>query len=507
MSGIKSLVKDTAIYGISSIVGRLLNYLLFPFYTHVFAPGQYGVVSNLYSYSGVLLVLLTYGMETGFFRFANRRDKPMTVYTTVLISLAATSLFFLLALTVFARPISAMIGEGTRSSLVLMVGVITAIDAFSSIPFAYLRFKKKAKTYAAIKLVNVVATIALNVFFLMVCPKIVETHPGMIDGFYNRLGGTEFGVGWVFVANLLASGLMMLLLLPQLRGLKWRFDGLLLRRMLKFSFPILITGVVGTFAHNMGQIMIPFILSDDPAKAHSMVGLYSAGVKVSVILSMFTQAFRLAFEPFIFSGDHTDIKARNQSYCDALKYFVAFSLLIFMVVNFSIPLFKHISIFGRSFNLISAEFWPGLSVVPLMMGAEICFSVYSNLCIWCKLTDRTAWNSFFSIIAFVVMAILNIMLVPRMGYEGSAWAALISYAVVMILSWIIGQFYFPLHYQVGRMLKYAIVAIGFTLCCEYIANVVGLIAGTTLKIIAICAYIIIIIRTEKIQLTNKSQRA
>ncbi len=493
MSGIKSLAKDTAIYGISSIVGRLLNYLLVPFYTRIFAPGEYGIVGTLYGYTGILLVILNYGMETGFFRFVNKHKAPMTVYTTSLCSVGITSVAFMVLISLFINPISSAIHMGGYRLFVWILGITVAIDAFTNIPFAYLRHLKRAKHFALVKMANIALNIALNIFFLIVCPWLQTRCPAAIEWFYAPAGGSSFGVGWIFVANLISSLMMLLMLSPQLKGLTWRFDTGLLRRMLNFSFPILITGVAGTFAHNMGQIFIPYIFSDAPAQAEYMVGIYSANIKIAVILTMFTQAFRYAYEPFIFSNAASDPKGRNQAYCDAMKYFVIFAMLIFMGVMFCMPIIKH---------LIGRQYWSGLSVVPIMMGSEICFGIYFNLSIWYKLTDRTIWGSWFSIITFVIMAALNIVLVRRIGpvtgYMGSAWAALISYAVVMVLCWWVGKKYFPLDYPIGKIFFYIGLSLVLTFAGMAAADRLPDLMSWGLKTIFLLIFLLTIVRKENI---------
>lgn len=499
MAGIRSLVKDTAIYGISSIVGRLLNYPLTTlYYTHVFAPGAYGIVGTLYSYTGVWLVLLNYGMETGLFRFVSIRKNPQTVYTTSLFAVGTTSVVFMVLITLFSGPIASAIRMNDHRLLVWLLGITVAIDAFSNIPFAYMRFMKRAKRFATIKLLNIVVCIALNIFFITVCPYI-ETHCGkLIEWFYKPLGGEDFGIGWIFIANIISSILMLLMLVPEMLGLRWKFDGLLLRKMLKFSFPILITGVAGTFAHNMGQIFIPYLYGDVPGKAEIMVGLYSANIKIAVILTMFTQAFRYAYEPFVFSNSDTDIHGRNQAYCDAMKYFVIFTLLIFMSVMFFLPIIQY---------LIGEKYRSGLNIVPIVMGAEICFGIYYNLSIWYKLTDRTIWGTWFSLITFIMITVLNVILVRFYGdvngYVGSAWASLISYAAVMILCWFVGRFYYPLNYPIWRILWYTFLVLLMTYAGLYLSSKLSIFVGWSVKISLLCWYIIIILRKEKFPLPFK----
>jgi len=453
MAGIKSLAKETAIYGLSSIVGRFLNWCLVPLYVYLFSPAEYGIVSYLYGFIAVALVILNYGMETGFFRFANSSDNPERVYTTSLISVSFTSATFIILLTVFLNPIASAILMSRHTLYVWLLGVTVAIDAYTNLPFAYLRYKKKALLFAGIKLMNVFLNIGLNLFFLLVCPKIDKVCPEAIGWFYDPAGGESFGIGWIFTANIISSTVVLLALLPQYTRRRWSFDGKLLRRMLKYSWPLLILGVAGILSQNMGQMIIPYLFQDHEAEARSMVGIYGANIKIAIVMVMFTQAFRYAYEPFIFAQANKRGEDRSQAYCDAMKYFVIFGLLIFLGVMYFLPIIKH---------FVSPAYWPGLKVVPVMMLAELCFGIFFNLSLWYKLTDRTQWGMYFSLICFVVMFALNVWWVPAAGipdgYIGSAWAALASYALVMVLSYFAGRKYYPLPYQTARIGGYVLLA-------------------------------------------------
>ncbi len=458
MAGIKALAKETAIYGLSSIVGRFLNWCLVPLYVYLFPTEEYGIVSYLYSFTAVLLVILNYGMETGFFRFANKETDPEKVYTTTLASTAATSAVFILAVALWIRPISAAILLPRHQLYVMLLAVTVALDAFSNIPFAYLRYKKKALRFAGIKLLNVFVNIGLNLFFLLICPYLEKHAPASVSWFYNPLGGRAFGIGWIFVANIISSIVVLICLVPQVSGRKWRFDLALWRKMLGYSWPLLILGVAGILSQNMGQMAIPYIFKGAEEAARSMVGIYGANIKIAIVMVMFTQAFRYAYEPFIFAKakETGSAESQKQAYCDAMKFFVVFGLFIFLAVMFFLPILKH---------FISPAYWEGLRVVPIMMAAELCFGIFFNLSLWYKLTDRTHWGMWLSLLCFVLMLGFNLWWVPLIGipdgYLGSAWAALASYATVMVLSYFLGRHYYPLPYQVTRMALYLIGA--FTL--------------------------------------------
>lgn len=448
MAGIKSLAKDTAIYGLSSIVGRFLNWCLVPLYVYIFPTEEYGIVSYLYSFTAVALVILNYGMETGFFRFANKESDPEKVYTTSLLSVGFTSLMAAVLVLTFLSPITSAIRLEGKESLVGMLAVIIAIDAFSNIPFAYLRYKNRPIRFATIKMTNVALNIGLNLFFILLCPNIPQNYSWTIDWFYLPLGGKSFGIGWIFVANLISSIVVLLMLLPQIGGRKFRFSIPLLRQMLSYSWPLLILGIAGMLSQNMGQMMIPFLFTDTEA-ARSMVGIYGANIKIAIVMVMFTQAFRYAYEPFIFSQAKTQGNDKNKAYCDAMKYFIIFGVLIFLFVQYFLPILKH---------FVSEDYWSGLQIVPIMMLAELFFGIFFNLSLWYKLTDKTQWGMYFSLIGFALMFTLNLLLVPAIGipngYVGSAWAATISYFVIMILSYIVGRRYYPLPYELKRIGSY-----------------------------------------------------
>ena len=452
MSGIKSLAKDTAVYGLSSIVGRFLNWCLVPLYVYLFPSEEYGIVTYLYGITAVALIILNYGMETGFFRFANKEDNPEKVYTTALISVGSSSLLFLILLTFFLHPISEALKLPDQSLFVWLIGATVAVDAFCNLPFAYLRYKNRAWRFAGIKLINVALNIGLNLFFLLVCPWLEKTNPGLISWFYTPAGGQAFGIGWIFVANILSSYIILLLLMPQLTGRAWKFSWQLLNRMLSYSWPLLILAIAGILSQNMGQLLIPYLFSDEEA-ARSMVGIYGANMKIAIVMVMFTQAFRYAYEPFIFSQARSNGESSGQTYADAMKYFIIFGWLIFLGVMFYLPVLRY---------FISPGYWEGLRVVPLMMAAELCYGVFFNLSLWYKLTDRTRWGMYLSLICFGIMLGLNIWLVPMIGipngYMGSAWAALAGYFVVMVISYFVGHHYYPLPYDKKKIFLYTVFA-------------------------------------------------
>ncbi len=441
----KSLAKDTAIYGISSIVGKFLNWLLVPLYTYVLAsPADYGVVTNLYSWTALLLVILTYGMETGYFRFANKHlDEADTVYSTSLISVGSTSFFFALLVVIFSRPIASSMGYADHPEYISMLAVAVSIDAFASIPFAFLRFKKRPIQFAAFKMVYVILNIIFNVFFLVVCPWLMKHFPASVNWFYNP----DYGVGYVFVSNIISTVLQTLVLLPFVTIKKYVFNNKMLKEILAYSLPLLILGIAGIMNQTLDKILFPFLLPGEYGA--SELGIYGATSKIALVMLMFTQAFRYAYEPFIFAQNKD--KDSLKSYADAMKYFIIFSLLIFLGMVLYIDIFKYI---------IQRDYWVGLDVVPIVLFSFIFQGIYFNLSLWYKLTDKTMYGAWFSLLGTIIIVVGNILLVPTFSYMGSAWAAFMCYFVIMLVSYYFGQKYMPIKYDLKHIGLYALLALG-----------------------------------------------
>lgn len=479
MAGLKSLAKDTAIYGLSSIVGRFLNYLLVPLYTAVIpaSTGGYGVVSNVYAYTALILVFLTFGMETGFFRFANKSgEHPEKVYANTLIFVGGLSLIFVILCMLFLHPISALLEYPDHPDYIAMMVLVVALDSFQCIPFAYLRYKKRPIKFASIKLFNIVGNILLNLFFLLLCPWLdVHAHQ-LVSWFYRP----EYLVGYIFVSNLIMSLVQMFFFIPELRGFSYRVDKVLMKQMISYSFPILVFGVVGILNQTIDKMIYPF-LSDDRQEGLVQLGIYSATSKVAMIMAMFTQAFRYAYEPFVF-GKNKEGDNRKM-YSAAMKYFFIFSLLAFLAVMFYMDILRY---------MVARDYWEGLNVVAIVMGAEIFKGIYFNLSFWYKLTDETQWGAYFSIIGCAVILVLNIWLVPTYGYVASAWASVAGYGVITLLSYIIGQKKYPVSYPLKDMAVYLILAaVLFVLSQEVIISNVGLrLVFRTLLLLIFIAYIL-----------------
>ena len=455
MAGLSSLAKDTAIYGLSSIVGRFLNYLLVPLYTATLsaAGGGYGVITNVYAYTALLLVILTYGMETTFFRFANKEgEDPQRVYSTALLSVGATSLAFAVLVVAFVGPISAAMGYADHPSYVWVMAVTVALDAFQCIPFAYLRYKKRPVKFAALKLANILMSIALNLVFFLALPAWYESTGG--EGLVGRIYSPEVGVGYAFYVNLFCSAALMLLLVKELTGFRYVFDRALLRRMLTYAWPILVLGIAGILNQTADKILFPYVYSG--ADAHAQLGIYGAASKIAMIMAMITQAFRYAYEPFVF-GKAKD-RDNRETYAKAMKYFVIFTLLAFLAVVGYMDILRH---------LIGRDYWEGLGVVPIVMAAEIMMGVYFNLSFWYKLIDKTIWGAWFSGAGCLVLILVNVLLVPRYGYMACAWGGFAGYGTAMLLSYFVGQKHYPINYPVKDIMLYVAVAAVLFLVMHY----------------------------------------
>ena len=431
-AGLSLLLKDTAIYGLSSIVGRFLNYMLVPIYTQKMsaASGEYGVITNVYAYVAVLLVILTYGMETTFFRYANKQgEQAEKVYSTTLWMVGTTSLLFLVLTMFFLQPIANLMQYGDHPEYIACMFTVVAIDAFQSIPFAYLRYQKRPIKFASLKFLFIAINISLNCIYYLV------------------LGGHDARTA--FIINLICTTTITFFFGKELRGFRNGFDVALMKRMLSYSWPILVLGIAGVLNQTADKMLFPYLYKSADMK--EQLAIYGAVFKIAMIMAMITQAFRFAYEPIVF-GRSQD-KDSKEYYASAMKYFLIFTLLAFLVVVGYIDLFK---------LLIASDYWVGLRVVPIVMAAEIMMGVYFNLSFWYKLTDRTIWGAVLSGIGCAVLFAVNILFVPRYGYIACAWGGFAGYLTAMLLSYFVGQKYYPIRYPLKSMAVYVAIAVLFT---------------------------------------------
>mgnify|MGYP003433865658 FL=1 len=466
MANLKSLAKDTAIYGMSSIIGRFLNYLLVPLYTVRIsaASGGYGVITNMYAYTALLLVILTYGMETTFFRYANKTDEdPKKVYSTVLIMVATTSLVFVALVFAFLQPLSNFMGYANHPSYVWVMFVTVAIDAFQCIPFAYLRYKKRPIKFAALKLLFIVLNITMNLVY------------------YLFMKGTE--VGYAFYINLVCTGSITFCFWKELKGFAGGFDKALMKRMLVYSWPILVLGIAGILNQTADKILFPYVYKG--ADAHAQLGIYGAASKVAMIMAMITQAFRYAYEPFVF-GKAKD-KDNRSTYASAMKYFVVFTLLAFLCVVGYMDVLRHI---------IGHDYWPGLKVVPIVMAAEIMMGVYFNLSFWYKLIDKTIWGAYFSGVGCAVLIAINVIFVPRFGYMACAWAGFAGYGTAMVLSYVVGQKKYPINYPVKSILLYVLLGAILFVAMTFANRCLGTAMALSVNTLLIAVYVAYLVKRD-----------
>ena len=468
MAGLKSLAKETAIYGMSSIVGRFLNYLLVPVYTSSLSAqsGGYGVVTNIYAWVALILVILTCGMETGFFRFANKEgEEPQKVYSTTLLGVGGFSLSFLLLGLLFLQPIAGWLEYADHPWYVGMMMMVVAMDAIQCIPFAYLRYQKRPLRFAALKLFFIVLNIALNLIY------------------YVGMGGKE--VGCAFLINLICTSVVMLCLIPELRPCRYGFDRALYRKMLSYSLPLLLLGVAGILNQVADKIIFPFVYPD-PSQASVELGIYGAASKIAMVMAMLTQAFRFAYEPFVF-GKSRD-KDNLQMYAQAMKFFIIFTLLAYLAVLFYLDVLKFI---------IGRDYWPGLRVVPIVMAAEIFMGIYFNLSFWYKLIDDTKWGAIFSFAGCAVLIAVNVVFVPVFGYTACAWAGFAGYGVAMVLSYVVGQRRNPIDYDLRSIAFYFVVA-GALFAADRFIPYPSMAVSLPVRTVLLLAFVAVIMHKEGI---------
>ena len=462
MGKLTTIFKDTAIYGLSSIVGRFLNYLLVPLYTATLsaASGGYGVITNIYAYVALALVLLTFGMETTYFRFTNKTHTDSeTVYGTTLITVGTISLMFAVLVVLLLDPISQLMGYGDHPDYVAVMAITVAIDAFLCIPFAHLRQQRKSIKFAALKLLNIVITILLNLIY-----------------FYFMEGKD---VGYVFYINMASTVLLALCLITEYGTFRWKLDMKLLRTMLSYSWPILILGIAGILNQTADKMLFPYIYEGSDMR--EQLGIYGACSKIAMIMAMITQAFRFAYEPIVFAG--VKDKDQHEMYAKAMKFFIIFTLLAFLMVVGYMDILKYI---------IGSDYWPGLRVVPIVMAAEIMMGIYFNLSFWYKVIDKTIWGAIFSGIGCTVLIIVNVLFVPKYGYMACAWGGFAGYGVAMVASYFVGQKYYPIDYPIKDIALYVVLAWVCFRLMELSADwsMIGQLAFNTLLIIIFVAVIL-----------------
>ena len=464
MSGLKKLAGQTAIYGLSSIVGRLLNYLLVPIYTAIFVnTADYGVVSELYAYVAFFIVFLTFGMETTFFRFIHLKEDKESVYNNAFLSIASLNVLFLLVLFIFHSSISSAMLYADHPEYVILLGLIVVIDAVTSLPLAKLRAEEKAKQFALIQLSSIFTNIFLNLLFLF-----VFFDPAVDDA--------SKGVLYIFVANLISSLVKPLMLWRSFTTIYFKFDVILVKEMLVYALPIVIAGFAGIINEVLDRILLKQLLNNAtlvPSSFHgsplryaeSQVGIYSASYKLAMLVTIFLQAFRYAAEPFFFAHAKTD--SDRKIYSRVMNYLVAALALCFLTVTLNIDFFKHF--------ISNSVYYEGLKVVPILLLGNIFLGVYMNQSIWYKLSGQTKFGAYISIVGAMCTVTLLYILIPKFGYIAAAWTTMSVYAGQMIASYLLGKKYYPIHYNLRKTGFYFILS----LLLYFVAHIIHFEANST----------------------------
>jgi O-antigen/teichoic acid export membrane protein len=457
---LKKLMSQTAVYGLSSIVGRLLNYLLVPLYTHLFIPSEYGIVTNLYAYVGFLIVLLTYGMETAYFRFSQSEKDYNKVFSTAITPLFLTSGIFITAMVLFSQNIASALQYEKNPEYIIWFAIIIGFEAITSIPFAKLRQENKPVKFAIYKFINIGLNIGLNLFFLLLLPYLSKN---MNNQFVEYIYNPEIGIGYIFISNLLAIIITFALFIPDFIKTKIKFSSELLKKMLIYGSPLLIVGLAGMVNEVIDRILLKYLIAvpsnitDSENYILGQIGIYGANYKLSILMTLFVQAFRYAAEPFFFS--HQKEQNAKQTYADVLKYFVIFGLLIFLGIMLYLDIVKY---------FINSRYHEGLQIVPILLLANLFLGIIYNLSLWYKLTDKTSFGALIAVGGAVVTIVLNIILIPKIGYLGSAWATFFCYFSMMVASYYFGQKYYFINYNLKKIFFYFFIAIGIYFINKYV---------------------------------------
>ncbi len=448
------LAKQTAIYGLSSIIGRFLNYLLVPIHTHRMAAesGGYGIVTNLYAYTALLLVILTFGMETTFFRFSNKEKvNPDKAFSTAGLSVGFVSLLFAVLVSLFLQPIAGAMHYAANPEFVEIMAIIVAFDAFQSILFARLRYENRALKFMVLKLSFIVLSLLLNLFIFYLAPYLKGQYPAMMEWYH-----ASYQVGYIFIANLICTVLVTFGFIPEIKKLKSGIDFTLMKQMLNYTWPILLLGLAGILNQVADKICYRYIVPGEEGTVQ--LGIYGACVKIAMIMAMITQAFRYAYEPFVFGGKRDTADKETQA--KVMKYFIIFTMFAFLAVVMYLPILKH---------LVDSGYWEGLRVIPIVMMAEIFMGIYFNLSFWYKLIDQTWWGAIFSAIGCVVLLAINFIFVPKYDYMACAWGGFAGYGTCMVLSYFVGQKKAPIPYDMKSAFLYMALAIGLFFVQKHIS--------------------------------------
>ena len=452
MGALKKLFKQTFIYGLATVLPRMLNFLLVPLYTTkgvLSSVAEYGKVSLIYSWFVIFNVILAYGMETAFFRFFHKEDDKKKVVGTASVSLIITSLTFFVLAFLFKNQISQF--TNIKAEYISLVIWILLLDALVIIPFAWLRANEKPMKYAIIKICNVAVNLGLNIFLLLWLKGLADGNP-----FFNNFYQPNFEINYIFISNLVASGLTLLLMVSFYTKIKYTFDSVLLKKMLRYAFPVLIAGIAFSINETFDRILLERLLPENIAE--TQIGMYSACYKLALFMTLFATAYRLGIEPFFFS--HANSENPQKNYAKILEFFVAFGAVIFLSVVVFADILKPIII-------RSEAYWEAMWIVPLILLANFCLGIYHNLSVWYKITDRTKFGAYISVFGALVTLVLNIWLIPKIGFKGSAIATLSAYSSMMLLSYYFGRKYYPIPYNLKKIGSYLLVSTAFSILSFY----------------------------------------
>jgi O-antigen/teichoic acid export membrane protein len=444
---IKKLAGQTAIYGLSSIVGRLINYLLVPIYSYNFLSHEFGVITELYSYVAILIVVLTHGMETAFFRFSEQNiSQRNTIFSTSLLSVLSLAILFVSATSIFGQQIANLIRYHQNPEYIFWFGIIISLDAVMSIPFALLRAENRPLQFAFIKLTGIGVNVLLVVFFVVACPWLISNGPESVSVWVSSFYRPEVGVGYVFIANLVASIVVAIMLIPIIFRNRITFSFLTWKGMLLYALPLLVAGLAGILNEALDKILLKYLLPEDIAM--SQLGIYGACYKVSVLMIIFIQAFRFAAEPFFFA----EYKNENAKilYARVMKVFVVVCLFIFLGIMLYMDIIQY---------FIDESYRAGLEVVPILLVAHIFLGIYYNLSIWYKLTGQTRFGVYIAVIGATITILINVLLIPVIGYYASAWAHLACNAVMIAVSYYWGRQHYQISYDIKRIFLFIVAAL------------------------------------------------
>jgi O-antigen/teichoic acid export membrane protein len=453
MSEIKQLFSQTLVYGFSSVLARVLNFLLVPLYTVLFIPSEYAIVSEMYAYAAFIMVLGSCGMETAFFRFSDTSNSPKSkVFGTAFNFLLTNSIIILFIGALFYKQIGNLIQHNENPEYVLFFLFIISLDLITIIPFALLRQQNKAFKFAAIKTLNIVINIFFNIFFLVFCPHALEHN--FCTEIINIIYSNDISVGYVFISNLIASTITLLILAPDIKKHIGRSDYEVFKKMFHYAWPILIAGLAFIINESADKILIKYLLPKGIAMRE--LGIYSACYKLSIFMTLFVQAYRFAAEPFFFN-QITKPNAKKV-YALMLEVFVLCALAIFLFVTLYIDLIKLI--------IPNSLYHEGIIIIPIVLLANIFLGVYYNLSVWYKVTNKTKYAAIISSFGALCTIFLNILLLPRYGYIGAAWTTLICYIIMTALSFYLGQKHFKISYKIQSIILYFFIA----LCLFYVSS-------------------------------------